>query len=109
MLERLKKAHKKGLFDQFDQIDKLSVPIIVINSYLKILKPAYLFNIYLQKIRLVSLGVIPSILKKFNNWEVLLQDASVSTLCRAFCKFLIEEFKRRFNYELESELYQVIF
>jgi hypothetical protein len=41
MLERLKKAYKNGLFDSLEPANKLPVSIDVINSYLKILKPAY--------------------------------------------------------------------
>ena len=109
MLERLKKAHKKGLFETLDSSSKLPVSIDVINSYLKILKPAYLVNIYFQRNTSSIAEVIPAILKLISNWENLLKKDSVPSSCKIFSKFLIEELKRRFNYELESEIYQVHF
>jgi len=109
MLERLKKAYTKGLFDSLEPANKLPVSIEVINSYLKILKPAYLVNIYLQRNSSCIAEVIPAVFKLINNWELLLRQDNVSKSCKIFCKYLIDEFKRRFNYELESELYQVYF
>jgi hypothetical protein len=109
LLESLKKAYTKGLFDSLEPANKLPVSIDVINSYLKILKPAYLVNIYLQRNSSCIAEVIPLVLKLINNWELLLRQYNVSKSCKIFCKYLIDEFKRRFNYELESELYQVYF
>jgi hypothetical protein len=103
LLESLKKAYTKGLFDSLEPANKLPVSIDVINSYLKILKPAYLVNIYLQRNSSCIAEVIPPVLKLINNWELLLRQDNVSKSCKIFCKYLIDEFKRRFNYELESE------
>ena len=79
----------------------------MINSYLKILKPAYLVNICLQRNTSSIAEVIPAISKLINNWENLLNTECVSSSCKNFWKFLIQEFETRFNYELEAELYQV--
>ena len=84
-----------------------AVSIYVINSYLKILKPAYLVNICLQRNTSSIAEVIPAISKLINNWENLLNTECVSSSCKNFWKFLIQEFETRFNYELEAELYQV--
>ena len=108
-VRKVKNAHKKSLFETLDISSKLPVSIDVINSYLKILKPGYLVNIYLQRNTSSIAEIIPAISKLINNWENLLNKENVSSSCKNFCKFLIQEFKTRFNYELESELYQVYF
>jgi hypothetical protein len=57
MLERIKKAYSKGLFNLHKQDLNLPVPISNFNTYLKILKPIYLLNIQL-KIDNSSIGEI---------------------------------------------------
>lgn len=108
MLERLKKAHKKGVFDNIDMSNKLPVSIEFINSYLKILKSAYLVNVYFQRDSSTIAEVIPAVLKLINDWEAIIKKDNVSSSCKTFCKLLIEELKRRFDYELSSEIYQVL-
>ena len=56
------KIYKKGLFDSLNTADKLPVSIDFINSYLKILKPAYLVNIYLRRNSSSIAEVIPAVL-----------------------------------------------
>jgi hypothetical protein len=108
MLERLKKAHQKGIFNNIDVTNKLPVSIEFINSYLKILKSAYLVNVYFQRDSSTIGEVIPAILKLINDWEVIIKKEKVSSSSKKFCGLLIEECKRRFNYELKSEVYQVL-
>jgi hypothetical protein len=108
MLERLKKANKKGVFDNFEVSNKLPVSIDFINSYLKILKSAYLVNVYFQRDSSTIAEVIPAVLKLINDWEAIIKKDNVSSSCKTFCKLLIEELKRRFDYELNSEIYQVL-
>jgi hypothetical protein len=108
MLERLKKANKKGVFDNIEVSNKLPVSIDFINSYLKILKSAYLVNVYFQRDSSTIAEVIPAVLKLINDWEAIIKKDNVSSSCKTFCKLLIEELKRRFDYELNSEIYQVL-
>ena len=108
MLERLKKAHKKGVFDNIDVSNKLPVSIEFINTYLKILKSAYLVNVYFQRDSSTIAEIIPAVLKLIHDWEAIIKKDNVSSSSKAFCKLLIEEVKRRFEYELNSEIYQVL-
>jgi hypothetical protein len=71
MLERIKKAYSKGLFNLDKQNLNLPVPISIINTYLKILKPIYLLNIHLQRDNSSIRKIIPAILNIINKLEII--------------------------------------
>jgi len=109
MLERIKKAYSKGLFNLDKQDLNLPVPISIINTYLKILKPIYLLNIHLQRDNSSIGEIIPAILNIINKLEIIKLTPKLSSSCNSLCELLREEIKTRFNYELNSEIYQVKF
>ena len=49
--------------------------------------------------------VIPSVLRAFSEWEIIKE--KTSTIGNQLCDLLIIQFRNRFNYELNSHLYQV--
>ena len=108
MLERIKKAFVKGLFNTENYDLYLPVPISIINTYLKILKPIYLLNVNLQRDNSSIGEIIPAVLNIINKLEDIQKVPNISTSCKNLCELLISEFKKRFNYELNSEIYQVI-
>ena len=103
MLERVQKAFNKGLFDNHT----LPVSINVINNYLKILKHPYLFSTSLQRDTCTISEVIPTILKLIN--QIRLMSEKTTQSGKSLCGLLIEQLKIRFEFELESEIYQVKF
>ena len=70
-----------------------------------ILIPAYLFNIGLQRQSATIAEVIPSVLRAISDWEMLKDKTSLIGI--KLCDLLISQFKKRFDYELNSHLYQV--
>jgi hypothetical protein len=108
MLEKIKIAYKKKLFDQENKDLNCPVPIALVNTYLLILKPCYLFNINLQRNNSSIAEIIPAILNIINKLETISKIPKLSSSCQQFCELLIAQFKKRFSYELDSEIYQVI-
>ena len=49
--------------------------------------------------------VIPSVLRAVSEWEIIKE--KTSTIGNQLCDLLIIQFRNRFNYELNSHLYQV--
>jgi hypothetical protein len=105
MLERLQKAHNKGLFN--NKTVELPLSIDVIKSYLRVLKEPYLLNISLQRDTCSISEVIPSVLFVIHRLESLSKRTSKS--CKKLCEFIIEQLKIRFKYEFESDMYKVKF
>ena len=102
MLERIYKAYKKGLFSNI----KLPVSIKIINTYLNILKHPYLFNTSLQRNTCSISEVIPTILKVISQIKKISTKTTESG--KRLCEFLIDEFKIRFKFEFNSDMYKVI-
>ena len=74
----------------------------MIDDYLKILKPAYLFNLNLQR----NSSTI-EILKIINIWQKIANNPGVSKSIKSLCEILISQVEKRFNYEITSDIYQV--
>jgi hypothetical protein len=81
------------------------VSLAMIKNYVAILIPAYLFNIGLQRQSATIAEVIPSILREISYWEIIKEKSSPTG--KQLCQRLIDEFKTRFDYELNSYLYEV--
>ena len=107
MLEQIVKAEKKGLLEIIKDEHPCPVPLPTIKNHLSILKHAYFFNIGLQRHSATIAEIIPSVLKCISSWEGI--SLKTSSSGKKLCKLLIEQFKTRFNYELNSHLYQVNF
>jgi hypothetical protein len=104
-LEMIKKAYDRGAFDSNDNSLRLPVPIEIIIMYLQILKPAYLFSIGCQSASSSIADVIPCLLNMFKIWTLLQE--RVTTSGKRLCNLLIDEFKKRFKKEIDSNMYQV--
>jgi hypothetical protein len=107
MLETIKKAHSLELLESLDNSLKCPVSISIIKDYLKVLKPAYILNINLQRNTSSIAEVIPAISKIMNNWETIVATTGISESIKNLCKLLIEQFKKRFHYEMKCDIYQV--
>ena len=103
LLELIKKANDRGVFEKADI--SLPVSIGLIEKYLVILKPLYILNIGFQSNRSTIADVIPSLLKLINSLEMM-ESKSTETPKR-LCSLLISSIKERFDYELNSKYYQV--
>lgn len=66
MLETIKKAHDLQLFDQLETNLTCPVAISIIKEYLTVLKPAYIFNLNLQRNTSSIAEVVLAILKIIN-------------------------------------------
>ena len=88
MLERIKKDNTKNLFSN-DLGLNCPVPIAIINTYLRILKPLYLLNINLQRDD-SSLGeIIPAVLNILNK----LENIKINRLKFKKCSYLFAKIK----------------
>jgi len=57
-----------------------------------------------------SIGeIIPAILNIINKLEIFKLTPQLSSSCNSLCELLREQIKPQFNYELNSEIYQVKF
>jgi hypothetical protein len=98
-----KKVYDKGAFN-----DKIKCPIELetIETYIQILMPSYGVTLGWEKNGSSIADVIPSVLFMVNYWNKLeLSDGKAKELCY----FLIHFVRVKFQYELESKIYQVIF
>jgi hypothetical protein len=105
MLEQIIKAENKGLLEEIKAECPCPVSLAMIKNYVAILIPAYLFNIGLQRQSATIAEVIPSILREISYWEIIKEKSSPTG--KQLCQRLIDEFKTRFDYELNSYLYEV--
>lgn len=106
LLEIIKKAFDKKAFDEsIDPALSLPVDINTINMYIKILKPAYLLKITFQSNKTSIADVIPGVLNLFHLWTNMKPKLSITN--QQFCNLLIQEFKKKYKYELSSNLYKV--
>ena len=107
MLEQIVKAEQKNLLDEIKDECPCPISLAVIKNYLAILKPAYFFNIGLQRQSTSIAEIIPSVTKCISEWDFIKEKTSSSG--KQLCELLISEFKTRFDYELKSHLYLVSF
>ena len=105
MLEQIVKADKRGLLNEILVEYPCPVPLAVIKNYLAILKHAYFFNVGLKRQSATIAEIIPSILSCISIWESM--KVKTSENGRILCDYLIEEFRKRFDYELNSHIYLV--
>ena len=105
MLEQIIKAEERGLLEEVKCTCPCKVPLATIKNYVSILLPAYLINIGLQRQSATIAEVVPCILRAISDWEVIKE--KTSTTGKMLCECLIAEFRLRFDYELNSHLYQV--
>jgi hypothetical protein len=79
------------------------VSLQVIETYIQILKPAYEFNLVMQKTESTIGDVVPSLMIIISKWRRFAVGAPYASLC----KLLIKSFEHKFNYELNSDIYKV--
>lgn len=101
LLFSAKKAYERGAFN--GDI-KCPIKLDVIEMYIQVLMPAYLFTLGMEKNRSSIGDVIPAVLRLIHIWDKMeVNDAKVKELCF----FLIHFTRIKYKYELESPVYQV--
>lgn len=94
---------KKALDKEVITDSELRIKKQTIENYLQILSPAFEFSQDVQSNK-VSIGeVVPHLLKIIFYWQKM----DVGYDYRRLCNYLVAAFKQKFNYELNSEVYQV--
>ena len=73
----------------------------VCESYIQVLLPAYQFSLLVQKSKSSIGDVIPALLVTISKWEKMKLGGNLSLLVN----YIIQEFKRKFDFELNSEIY----
>lgn len=100
MLRSFLNAYEKKAFPSNDPCP---VSKTVIEKYVQLLLPAYQFNLIMQKNNSSIADVVPSFKIMFSKWSRFQVNGEYKTLC----KFLISAFTQKFEYELNSNFYQV--
>lgn len=75
-----------------------------IETYIQILRPLYFADISFQDSKSSIADVIPSIL---NLVSILTSYNAKSAYTKALCKDLVDQLNKRFEFELNSEIYKV--
>jgi hypothetical protein len=106
----VRKAFERNAIASVYREHQLKCPLSlkIVNDYIEVLKPAYKFNIRMQSNTATISDVIPYLLKMFCYWNKQIKSDTVTASCKKLCRLLIKDFKDRFDYELNSILYQVI-
>ena len=101
MLTSFFKAYKKGIFNE-----KCLCPVSLaeIEFYIELLLPAYRFTLLHQRNKANIGEVIPSINLLIQKYEQL---AKADSKKKPFCESLINHVKKKFSYELDSNIYAV--
>lgn len=104
MLESVKRAYDRGAFNE--NVEELTCPVSLesVETYLQILKPAYLLSMGFQSNTANISSVIPGILRALYAWENM--DVS-DPIARRLCVLLIANVKHKFSFELNSDIYKV--
>jgi hypothetical protein len=105
-LETIQKAHKKKIFDHEILANTFPLKMKRIETYLEILYPLYLTNISFQDSSSSISDVIPSILNLVHGLE---KYKAKSEYSKTLCKDLVNQLNKRFEFELNSEIYKVNF
>ena len=106
-LEMIHKAYERNCFNSTDERLELPVSIKTIRQYLFILSHLYKVNLVFQTNHCSIGDLIPTILSLIQKLEDIKPRLSIS--CQQFISLIIQEVKTRFDYELNSNLYLVIF
>ncbi len=99
VLESVKQAYDRGAFS-----GDLACPISLatIETYIKVLKPAYELSTTLQLKASSTCDVIPSLIHLMTHWETL----AVCGAPKELCYRLITNLKSKFRYEFSSPCYR---
>jgi hypothetical protein len=106
VLEVIKKANDRGAFLNLDAQEISTSFFSLIEMYLLILKPAYALNICFQSNKTSIGDVIPKIFSLLCVWEKMKN--KLTPIGSQFVDLLVCETKRRFTYEINSNIYYVI-
>ena len=98
MLLSYQKAYKKNCF----AVNSCPVSQDEIETYLQILFPAFQFSLIMQKNYSSIADVIPALKIMFSRWNRM----QVFGYAKAFCTSLINWHKKKFAYELNSDVYK---
>ena len=104
VLESVKKCFDKNAFVDDDQELKSPVSLNIIETYLKVFLPAYRLSLGFQFSNSTIGDTIPGILKVLHEWKTM----NVNEVAKKLCNKLIENVEAKFEYDLNSVVYQVI-
>jgi hypothetical protein len=92
----------------FDTDYKCPYSLETVEKYIQVLLPAYRFSLYMQQTGSPIGDVIPALLIMIQELEKLkINGDSVRGAFKSLRDLLIKSFKKKFNYELNSQVYLV--
>jgi hypothetical protein len=83
----------------YEHISNVKVLLIYMYSKKQAGKPCIMFFAIAE--------VVPAILKIINNWEITADSTGISKSIKHLCKLLLDQFKKRFHYEMKCDIYRV--
>ena len=107
MLESCLRANNNGAFDTDDEQIKCPISMAVIETYVRISKPAYLFSIDMQYNNSTMMDIISGVLNLLNAWMEMKD--SLLEIPKKYYSLLIECTENKSKYELNSQIYLVSF
>jgi hypothetical protein len=107
LLASVKRAYEKGAFSASEVECPVSLETLV-DAYIQILAPAYDFCLALQYDHASISEVNPGVLCLMNIWMTM-EHHSENQNIKDFCHLLVYYLKLKFNYELTSPIYHVIY
>jgi hypothetical protein len=105
MLVSIKRAHEKKTFDENY---KCLYTLEVVEKYIQVLQPAYRYSLFMQQTDAPIGDVIPALLIMLQELEKLkINGTAVSGSFKSLRDLLVKSFRKKFNYELNSQVYLV--
>ena len=102
MLESVKRAYDRSIFNEDNLELCCPVNLDVIELYIQILKPAYLLSLSLQLTHTSICDTIPSILQLILQYR----NITITGTAKRLCTLLISTLNQKFAYELQSQTYK---
>ena len=105
MLLSIKRAYEKKTFDENY---KCPYTLEVVEKYIQVLQPAYRYSLFMQQTDAPIGDVLPALLIMLQELEKLkINGTAVSGSFKSLRDLLVKSFRKKFNYELNSQVYLV--
>jgi hypothetical protein len=105
MLVSIKKAYEKKIFDEDYQ---RPFSLETIENFIQVLQPAYRFSLFMQQTESPIGDVVPALLIMIQELDKLkINGEEVRGQFKSLRDLLVKSFKKKFNYEMNSQVYLV--